>query len=223
MIEPYVRVGVSTSELDHICNEYIRSHGGKSACIGYHGYPRYTCISRNDIICHGIPSEKEHLEDGDIVNIDVTTIVDGYFGDTSRMYLVGTVSDRARGLVSATEACLRIGIEHVRPGARFGDIGAAIAEYAQGHGYSVVREYTGHGVGVEFHEEPYIYHIAERGSGETMREGMTFTIEPMINIGGYKTRLMSDGWTVRTMDGSLSAQCEHTILVTPSGHEILTA
>ncbi len=223
MIEPYIRPGISTSELDHICNNYILTHGGRSACIGYHGFPRYTCISRNDIICHGIPSETECLQDGDIVNVDVTTIVDGYYGDTSRMYLVGEVSDAAKKLSRIAEECLMLGIDQVRPGAKFGDIGYVVARHAEKAGYSVVREYTGHGVGIEFHEEPYIYHRAPKGSGDTMREGMTFTIEPMINMGNYHTHLSNeDGWTVRTTDGSLSAQWEHTILVTADGYDILT-
>ena len=171
-------------------NVYIKQNGGISACINYHGYPRYTCISVNDVVCHGIPSEKQILKDGDIVNIDVTTIVDGYFGDTSRMYLVGNVSREAKKLVETTKACLDIGIEQIRPGNHFGNIGYEIALYAERLGYSVVRDFTGHGTGVYFHEAPMVF--------------------------------QKDGWTARTKDGKLSAQYEHTILVTSDGYEILT-
>jgi methionyl aminopeptidase len=230
MIGQYVKPGISTEELDHICNAYILEHGGKSACIDYlgnnrwgkGGYPKCGCISRNEVICHGIPSKDEYLQDGDIVNIDITTILDGYFGDTSRMYLVGDVSDKKRKLVEATEAAMYRGIEVVRPDARIGDIGHAIASYVEPLGYSVVREYTGHGVGVQFHEAPDVYHRAQRGTGARIVPGMVFTVEPMINMGGYRTKLMADDWTVKTQDGQPSAQFEHTVLVTETGYEILT-
>ena len=222
MIEPYIKPGISTEELDQICNTYILNHGGKSACIGYHGYPRYTCISANDVICHGIPSKKEILKEGDIINVDVTTIVDDYFGDTSRMFTVGKISKEREKLIDMARECLEIGIAQVYPENRFGNIGYEIAKHAERHGYSVVRDYTGHGVGVAFHEEPYVYHKAPKDSGELIEPGMIFTIEPMINRGAHQTKLMPDKWTVKTKDESDSAQFEHTILVTESGYEILT-
>lgn len=222
MIEPYIKPGVSTEELDQICNTYILNNGGKSACIGYHGYPRYTCISANDVICHGIPSKKEILREGDIINVDVTTIVDEYFGDTSRMFPVGKISKEREKLIDMARTCLEIGLSQVYPGNRFGNIGYEIAKHAERHGYSVVREYTGHGVGVYFHEEPYVYHKAPKDSGELIEPGMIFTIEPMINSGAHQTKLMPDKWTVKTKDESDSAQFEHTILVTESGYEVLT-
>lgn len=222
MIEPYIKPGVSTEELDQICNTYILNNGGISACIGYHGYPRYTCISANDVICHGIPSKKEILKEGDIINVDVTTIVDGYFGDTSKMFIVGKTSKAREKLVDMARTCLEIGIKQVFPGNYFGNIGYEIARHAERHGYGVVRDYTGHGVGIEFHEEPYVYHKAPKDSGDIMEPGMIFTIEPMINSGAHQTKLMPDKWTVKTRDGSDSAQFEHTILVTENGYEILT-
>ena len=222
MIEPYIKPGISTEELDQICNTFILNNGGKSACIGYNGYPRYTCISANDVICHGIPSKKEILKEGDIINVDVTTIVDGYFGDTSRMFAVGKISKERQKLIDMARECLEIGIAQVSPGNRFGNIGYEIAKHAERHGYSVVRDYTGHGVGVYFHEEPYIYHKAPKDSGDIMEPGMIFTIEPMINSGAHQTKLLPDKWTVKTKDGSDSAQFEHTILVTEDGYELLT-
>lgn len=222
-IEPYVVPGVTTLELDNLVFDYIKQHGAISACLGYHGFPRACCISPNEVVCHGIPSEKVVLKDGDIVNIDVTTILDGYYGDTSRMFFVGGVSDKARRLVEATQHCLDLGIQQVRPGARVGDIGYAIALYAQSKGYSVVYEYCGHGVGIKFHEDPQVEHIARKGSGAELRPGMVFTIEPMINEGKPKITIDSrDGWTSRTIDGRLSAQFEHTVAVTADGCEILT-
>lgn len=164
MIEPYIKPGVSTEELDQICNTFILNNGGISACIGYHGFPRYTCISLNDVICHGIPSKKEILKEGDIINVDITTIVDGYFGDTSKMFTVGKVSKEREKLIEMARTCLEIGIKQVYPGNSFGNIGFEIARHAERHGYSVVREYTGHGVGIAFHEEPYVYHKAPKDS-----------------------------------------------------------
>ena len=181
MIESYIKPGISTEELDQICNTYILNNGGISACIGYHGYPRYTCISANDVVCHGIPSKKEILKEGDIINVDITTIVDGYFGDTSKMFIVGKTSKARENLVEMARTCLEIGIKQVYPGNRFGNIGYEIARHAERHGYGVVREYTGHGVGVAFHEEPYVYHKAPKDSGDLIEPGMIFTIEPMIN------------------------------------------
>ncbi len=230
MIGSYVRSGVSTLELDNIMNTFILSNGGTSACIDYKGnnswgkwgYPRSTCISLNDVICHGIPRADEILQEWDILNIDVTTIVDGYFGDASRMYSVGDVSEKARELIAVTKKSWEIGIAEVRPGNQFGNIGYAISQYAESRWYSVVRDYTGHGVGIAFHEEPYVYHKAERNTGPKMQVGMVFTIEPMINLGKFASKLDRDNWTARTKDGSLSAQFEHTILVTETGYEILT-
>lgn len=230
MIGAYVRSGVSTLELDNIMNTFILSNGGVSACIDYKGnntwgkwgYHRSTCISLNDVICHGIPRTDEILKEGDILNIDVTTIVDGYFGDASRMYTVWAVSEKAKELIAVTKRAWEIGIAEVRPGNFFGNIGYAISQYAEPRGYSIVRDYTGHGVGIQFHEEPYVYHKAEKNTGPKMQVGMVFTIEPMINLGKYASKLDKDNWTARTKDGSLSAQWEHTILVTNSGYEILT-
>lgn len=230
MIGQYVKAWVSTLELDNIMNSFILKNGGTSACIDYQwgnkwgkwGYPRCTCISLNDIICHGIPRSDEILKDGDILNIDVTTIVNGYFGDASRMYTVGTIPEKTQKLIEVAKKSLAIGIAEVRPGNFFGNIGYAISQYAEAHGFSVVRDYTGHGVGVEFHEEPYVYHKAAKNTGPKMQAGMVFTIEPMINAGKFASKLDKDNWTARTKDGSLSAQWEHTILVTETGHEILT-
>lgn len=230
MIGQYIRAGVTTLELDTIMNAYIQKNGGISACIDYlggnkygkWGYPRCTCISLNDVVCHGIPREDEILKDGDILNIDVTTIVWGYYGDASRMYTVGEISEKAKHIIDVAKRSWEIGIAQVRPGNHFGNIGYEIAKYAESEGCSVVRDYTGHGVGVYFHEEPYVYHKAEKNSGPTMQAGMVFTIEPMINSGKFATKLDKDNWTVRTKDGSLSAQWEHTIFVTETGYEILT-
>lgn len=232
MIGDYVKPGISTLELDEIMNTFILSNGGKSACINYLGnnkwwkgkwsYSRYTCISLNDVICHWVPRKDEILKEWDILNIDVTTIVDGHIWDASRMYTVGSISEKAKHVVNVAKKCLEIGISEVRPGNFFWNIGFAIAAYAESHGCSVVREYTGHGTGVEFHEEPYVYHKAPKNSGPKMQAGMIFTIEPMINAGKFATKLDTDGWTVLTKDGSLSAQWEHTILVTETGSEILT-
>ncbi len=231
MIGEHIRPGISTEELDYIANNFVIKNGGKSACINYRGnntwgpggYSKFACISLNDTICHGVPNKNEILKDGDILNFDASTILGGYIGDSSRMYTVGNISQKAMDLIEVTKKCLEIGISQVKPGAKFGDIGFEINHYASSLGYSVVRDYTGHGVGLFFHEEPAVFHRAPKGSGATMMPGMIFTIEPMINIGGYKTKLdATDGWTVRTNDGSLSAQFEHTILVTETGHEILT-
>ena len=232
MIGKYIKPGVSTLELDNIMNTFILSNGGKSACINYLGnnkwanhpsaYKRCTCISLNDVICHGVPSADVILKEGDILNIDVTTLVDGYFGDASRMYTVGQVSEKAQQLVDDAKFAMEVGISQVFPGNQFGNIGFHIADFAEKKGYSVVREYGGHGVGVAFHEEPFVYHKAAKNTGPKMKPGMVFTIEPMINIGKYASKIDKDQWTVRTKDGSLSAQWEHTILVTDDGYEILT-
>jgi methionyl aminopeptidase len=222
-IEPFVVAGVNTAHLDDLILSYIQKHGAISATVGYQGYPKASCISPNEVVCHGIPSEQVVLKNGDIVNIDVTTILNGFYGDTSKMFFIGEVSQEAKSLVETTKHCLNLGIQEVKPGAYFGDIGFAIARYAQSKGYSVVYEFCGHGVGVHFHEEPQIEHIARKGSGAVMRPGMTFTIEPMINQGKARVTIdQKDGWTARTIDGKLSAQFEHTVLVTETGYEILT-
>jgi methionyl aminopeptidase len=221
-ITPYVKAGVTTEYLNKICNDFILDHGAISATKGYNGYNKETCISVNDVICHGIPCSLE-LRDGDILNIDVTTILDGYFGDTSKMYTVGTVTEHAQKLIDVTKECLRIGIMQCRPGNRFGNIGYEINKYATSFGYSTVYEFCGHGVGVRFHEEPEVCHVADKDSGPVMAPGMIFTIEPMINAGKARAKIdRKDGWTARTIDGKLSAQFEHTILITPTRPEILT-
>lgn len=222
MITPHVRPGVTTEELDRICHDYIvEEQQAIPAPLNYHGFPKSICTSVNHVICHGIPGPKK-LRKGDIINIDVTVIKDGYHGDTSRMFHVGEPTIRGRRLASVAHACLWEGIRMVRPGVRLGDIGHAIQRLAEDHGYSVVREYCGHGIGQVFHEEPQVLHYGEPGTGMALEEGMTFTIEPMINAGAKETRLLRDQWTVVTRDHSLSAQWEHTILVTPDGHEVLT-
>ena len=223
MIEEYVKEGVNTEYLDNLLNEYILDHGAISATLGYNGFPKSSCISLNDVVCHGIPSSKTILKEGDILNIDITTILDGYYGDTSKMYSVGEISQEAARLIKAAKHCLDLGIQQVRPGNYIGNIGFAIGRYAKSQRYGVVYEYCGHGVGIGFHEEPQVDHAARRNTGEIMRPGMTFTIEPMINQGKASTTLdRTDGWTARTRDGKLSAQFEHTVLVTSDGVEVLT-
>lgn len=222
-IKQFVKEGVSTELLDQKIEEFVRSHGAVPATLGYNGYPKSSCISLNEIVCHGIPSPKTILKNGDILNIDVTTILDGYYGDTSRMYTVGEVSPVAQQLIETTEHCLNLGIQQVIPDNYFGNIGFVIDRYARAKGYSVVYEYCGHGVGIYFHEAPQVDHSARRNSGPRMRPGMTFTIEPMINQGKPGTVVdEKDGWTARTVDNKLSAQFEHTILVTENGYEILS-
>jgi methionyl aminopeptidase len=218
----FVKAGVTTEYLNNICRDYIRDHKGVSATVGYNGYKHETCISINDVICHGIPGKQE-LRDGDILNIDVTTILDGYFGDTSKMYTVGGITEHAQKLIDVTKECLRIGIMQCRPGNRFGNIGYEINKYATSFGYSVVYEFCGHGVGVRFHEEPEVCHVDEKDTGPMMAAGMIFTIEPMINAGKARAKVdKHDGWTARTIDGKLSAQFEHTILITPTRPDVLT-
>ncbi len=222
-ITPFVKEGVSTLKLNDLCDEFINDNGGISACIGYNGYPKSVCISINHVICHGIPSENKILKNGDILNIDVTTIVDGYFGDTSRMYYVGEPSIKAKRLCEATYNSLMLAIEQVKPGNHIGDIGYTIQNYIEPLGFSVVRDYCGHGTGKKFHDEPQVSHVGKKGSGVKMEKGMVFTIEPMINAGDYRTILSKiDNWTVTTRDKSLSAQFEHTIAVTDDGVEIFT-
>jgi methionyl aminopeptidase len=223
MISEYVVPGVSTEELDRRCNEYIRKvQKATPANVGYHGFPKTLCTSVNGVVCHGIPSEQDVLKDGDIINIDVTVIKDGWHGDTSRMYVAGTPSVMARRLIDVTREAMFRGIRVVKPGATLGDIGHAIQQYAEGQRFSVVREYCGHGIGRVYHEDPQVLHYGRPGEGLVLKKGMTFTIEPMINEGQRHTKLLPDGWTVVTKDRKLSAQWEHTIAVTDDGAEILT-
>jgi methionyl aminopeptidase len=223
MIEPHVRAGVSTDELDRICHDYmVEVQKVVPACLGYKGFPKSICTSVNHVICHGIPSAQKTLKDGDIVNIDVTVIKDGFHGDTSRMFYVGEPSIMARRLCDTAWEAMWRGILTVRPGATLGDLGHAIQSYVESERFSVVREYCGHGIGERFHEEPSILHYGRPGDGMRLVPGMTFTVEPMVNAGSRHTRLLPDGWTVITKDRSLSAQWEHTILVTDSGFEVLT-
>lgn len=221
-IEPFVKPGVSTLELNDLCHDFILKHNAYPSPLNYHGFPKSVCTSLNDVICHGIPSAKDILKDGDILNIDVTTYLNKFHGDTNKTFLVGNVSNDLKKLVDVTYKCTMLGIEQVKPGGFIGDIGAAIAAYAHSFGYSVVEDYCGHGIGREFHEDPQVVHVGKRGTGPQMKPGMTFTIEPMINLGSKHTKLLKDGWTVLTRDGKFSAQFEHTILVTETGHEILT-
>lgn len=224
MIEPHVQAGVTTAELDRICHEYIvDEQKAIPAPLNYRGFPKSICTSVNHVICHGIPSEKKTLKNGDIVNIDITVIVDGYHGDTSKMFFVGKPLPHAERLVGVTQECLYKAIEIVKPGCRLGDIGAVIQQHAESNHYSVVREYCGHGIGTVFHEDPQVLHYGKAGNGLELKEGMTFTIEPMINAGKHHTKLKGDGWTVETKDGRLSAQWEHTLAVTANGVEVLTA
>lgn len=222
MIEPHVQVGVTTDELNTLCHNYIVDvQKAIPAPLNYNGFPKSICTSINHVVCHGIPNDKP-LKDGDIINIDITVIKDGYYGDTSKMFLVGNVSEWAQRLCRVTQECLYKGIELVRPGTRLGDIGATIQQYAEKQGYSVVREYCGHGIGTVFHEEPQVLHYGKPDTGLVLEEGMTFTIEPMINIGRPETRLLGDGWTAITKDRKLTAQWEHTLAVTADGYEIFT-
>ena len=222
MVEPYVVAGTTTAEIDRICHDYIvDTQAATPAPLHYRGFPKSICTSVNHVVCHGIPGDKA-LKPGDIVNIDVTVIKDGYHGDTSRMFFVGTPPLRARRLCEVCRECLVRGIQAVRPGARLGDIGHAVQRHAETNGFSVVREYCGHGIGREFHEEPQILHYGKPGTGLELVPGMTFTIEPMINAGKRHVKLLPDQWTVVTKDRSLSAQWEHTVLVTDTGCEVLT-
>ncbi len=222
-IAPFVKEGVSTGYLDQLIHQYTIGHGALPATLNYSGFPKSCCISPNDIICHGIPSEDVILKNGDILNIDVTTILNGYYGDTSKMFVVGEPSASALKLINTTKHCLHLGIQQVRPGNYLGNIGYAISRYAIAQGFTVVYEYCGHGVGIAFHEDPQIDHAARKNSGPIMKPGMIFTIEPMINEGKPRVKVdESDGWTARTVDQKLSAQFEHTVLVTKTGYEVLT-
>ncbi len=222
MITPHVKAGITTDELNQICHDYIvNEQKAVPAPLNYHGFPKSVCTSVNHVICHGIPGEKK-LKDGDIINIDVTVIKDGYHGDTSKMFHVGKTSILAERLCRVARESMLVGINMVKPGVRLGDIGHAIQQHAEKENFSVVREYCGHGIGTVFHEEPQVLHYGTPGTGMELKEGMTFTIEPMINAGKRHVRQLPDGWTVVTKDRSLSAQWEHTILVTENGYEVLT-
>ena len=223
MITPLVVPGVSTEELDRICHDYIvDDQQSIPANVGYNGFEKTICSSVNQVICHGIPSEKKILKDGDILNIDVTVIRNGWHGDTSKMFLVGKTQPHNERLVKVTQECLYKAIEVVKPGAYLGDIGAVIQEHAQKNHYSVVEDYCGHGIGQVYHEDPQVLHYGKKGMGLRLEEGLTFTIEPMINQGTKYTKVLSDGWTVETEDGRNSAQWEHTLAVTSNGVEVLT-
>ncbi len=221
MIEPHIKAGVTTEEIDKICHDYIIAHNAYPAPLNYHGFPKSVCTSLNHVVCHGIPNEKP-LKDGDILNLDVTVKLDGYHGDTSKMFVVGEPSILAERLIRVTQESLYKAIKMVRPGLRTGDFAAVIQKHAEQHGYSIVREYCGHGIGAVFHEEPQILHYGTPGTGDVLEAGMCFTIEPMVNAGKRHTKLLRDGWTVLTKDRSLSAQWEHTLLVTETGVEVLT-
>ncbi|GMR07182.1 MAG: type I methionyl aminopeptidase [Gammaproteobacteria bacterium] len=222
MIEEHVRAGITTAELDTICHDFIvNEQQAIPAPLNYRGFPKSICTSINHQVCHGIPGTKK-LKNGDVVNIDITVIKDGYHGDTSRMFFAGSPTVIGERIARISYECMKIGIEMVRPGIRLGDIGHAIQTHAEKNNCSVVREYCGHGIGVNFHEEPQVLHYGEAGTGLELQTGMTFTIEPMINAGKHDVRLLKDNWTVVTKDHSMSAQWEHTILVVPDGHEVLT-
>lgn len=222
MIRPYIKPGISTNELDRICHDYIvNEQQAIPAPLNYRGFPKSICTSVNHVVCHGIPGDKV-LKKGDAVNIDITVIKDGFHGDTSKMFFVGKPAVAVERLAQISHECMKIGIGMVRPGIFLGDIGHAIQQHAEAHHCSIVREYCGHGIGREFHEDPQVLHYGKPGTGMQLEAGMTFTIEPMVNAGKRHTKLLPDGWTVVTKDHSLSAQWEHTILVTATGHEVLT-
>lgn len=221
MIAEHVQVGVTTGELDQLCHDFMADHNAVPATLGYRGYPKSSCISLNHVVCHGIPGEKK-LKDGDILNIDVTCILDGWFGDSSRMYVAGRLGRKAERLIQVTHDSLMIGIDQVKPGNTFGDIGAAIQRYVEAQRMSVVRDFCGHGLGRVFHSAPNVLHYGRWGSGAVLEEGMFFTIEPMVNLGKPDTKVLADDWTAVTKDKSLSAQFEHSIGVTADGCEVFT-
>ena len=220
-ITPHVQSGVPTGELDRLCHEFILSHGAVPAPLNYRGFPKSICTSVNHVVCHGIPGDKR-LAEGDIVNIDVTVILDGWHGDSSRMFPVGQIGIKAQKLIEVTYEAMTRGIAAVRPGATLGDIGHAIQDHAEAHRFSIVRDFCGHGIGRVFHDAPSVLHFGEPGTGQELREGMFFTIEPMINAGRHHVKVLDDGWTAVTRDRSLSAQFEHTVGVTGDGVEIFT-
>ena len=221
MVSERIKAGVTTNEINTWVHEYTVEHNAYPAPLGYSGFPKSVCTSINDVICHGIPDDTV-LKDGDIVNVDVTCILEGYYGDANRMYIIGEVSKEVLDLVRVSKECLQKGIEQVKPYNTLGDIGFAIQEHAESHGYSVVYDYGGHGIGLEFHEDPFVPHIGKKGEGMILLPNMTFTIEPMINMGSPDSEVLEDDWTAVTVDGSLSSQWEHTLRVTETGYEILT-
>jgi len=220
-ISDKIKPGVKTQEIDNLCVNFLKKHNAVSAPLFYRGFPKSICTSVNHVVCHGIPSEKI-LKEGDIVNVDITSFVDGFHGDTSRTFCVGKVSVKAKNLVETTKEALERSIKILKPGIFLGDIGFEIQNFVEKNGYSVVRDFCGHGVGRNFHEEPNILHYGKKGTGPKLEEGMVFTIEPMINAGKYETKLLNDGWTAVTKDKSLSAQFEHTVGITNNGYEIFT-
>ena len=223
LVAQEIKEGMSTAAIDKLVYEYTKDHGAIPAPLNYEGFPKSVCTSINEVVCHGIPSEKEILREGDIINVDVSTILDGYYSDASRMFMIGNVSPEKRRLVEVTKECLQIGMEAAKPFGYVGDIGYAIQKHAEKNGYSVVRDLCGHGVGLEFHEEPEVCHFGRKGTGMVLVPGMVFTIEPMINMGRYQVYIdADDGWTVLTDDGLPSAQWEHTFVMTDNGLEILT-
>ena len=217
-----LEIGMTTEDVNTLCHDFIVGHDAYPSPLNYHGFPKSVCTSLNDVICHGIPSTKDKLKDGDILNIDVTTFYKNFHGDTNRTFFIGNVTPEVQALVKTTYDCMMAGISVCKPGARLGDVGAIIEEMAHDNGYSVVHEYCGHGIGREFHEEPQVLHYGKKGTGVELKAGMTFTIEPMINLGKRHCRLLKDEWTVVTKDKSVSAQFEHTIHITEAGYEILT-
>jgi len=220
-ISDKIKPGVKTKEIDDLCVNFLKKHNAVSAPLFYRGFPKSICTSVNHVVCHGIPSDKT-LKEGDIVNVDVTSFVDGFHGDTSRTYCVGKISIKAKKLIEITKEALERSIKILKPGIHLGDIGYEIQNFVESNGYSVVRDFCGHGIGRNFHEEPNILHYGKRGTGPKLEEGMVFTIEPMINSGKYETKLLNDGWTAVTKDKSLSAQFEHTVGITNNGYEIFT-
>lgn len=221
-LEEYIQIGMTTNEINAWVHDYTIAHGAYPAPLNYRGFPKSVCTSLNNVICHGIP-DNTVLKDGDILNVDVTCILDGYYGDSNRMYLLGEVSEEAKKLSQVSKECMHLGIQQVKPFNTIGDIGNVIQQHAEKHGFSVVRDFCGHGVGIEFHEDPQVPHYGEAKTGPVLMPNMVFTIEPMINMGRYESRILADRWTAVTEDGSLSAQWEHTIHVTEEGAEVLTA
>lgn len=222
-VEPFIKEGVSTEFLDQKIHQFITENNATPAPLNYNGFPKSSCISLNNVVCHGIPSKNTLLKNGDILNVDITTNLNGYYGDTSRMFTVGKIPEPTQQLLDVTKKCLNIGIEQSYPGNRLSNIGYYINQYARSKGYSVVYEFCGHGVGLKFHEPPEVSHVSEKNTGAELKPGMIFTIEPMINAGKARVKVdKNDGWTARTIDGELSAQYEHTILITETGNEVLT-
>jgi methionyl aminopeptidase len=221
MITEYIKPGITTEKIDKLCYEFIKDNGGHSAPLFYRGYKKSVCTSLNHIVCHGIPSDRI-LEEGDILNIDVTAILNDYYGDTSRMFAVGEISVKAKNLINSTYESMMNAIKILKPGSKLGDIGYEIQSYVEEKGFSVVRDFCGHGISNTFHEPPNILHYGKKNTGQELKPGMTFTIEPMINAGKYESKLLNDGWTAVTKDKSLSAQYEHTLGITENGYEIFT-